>query len=111
DAFVRDARVALADTADPAEAVLRVNLTGYTRDVVVVRPDDAGLARRFELTLRALATLTDNRTKQTLFEQRPLAVKRGAFTDGGQIQSEYQTLPLLAAQLADDTVHAVLDTW
>ncbi|MBI3886907.1 MAG: hypothetical protein HY302_14440, partial [Opitutae bacterium] len=28
DAFVRDGRVALADTADTAEAVLRVNLTG-----------------------------------------------------------------------------------
>ena len=111
DAFVRDGRVALADSADTADAVLRVNLTSYAREVAVVRPDDTGLARRFDINLRAVATLTDTRTKQVLFEKRPLAVKRGAFTDSGQLQSEYQLLPLLAAQLADDTLHAVLDTW
>lgn len=111
DAFIRDGRVSLAANADAADVVLRVILTGYNREAAVVRADDTGLARRFELNLVASATLTDNRTKQTLFEKRPLAVKRGAFTDSGQIQSEYQVLPLLAEQLARDAVHAVLDIW
>lgn len=111
DAFVRDGRVALADSPDSADVVLRITLGGYNREVAVVRPDDTGLARRFELNLLATATLTDNRTKKAIFEKRPLNVKRGAFTDSGQLQSEYQVLPLLAAQLADDVLHAVLDTW
>jgi hypothetical protein len=30
---------------------------------------------------------------------------------GNQLQSEYNTLPLLAEQLADQVSHTVLDVW
>jgi hypothetical protein len=111
EAFIKDGRVTLADSPGAADAVLRISLTGYDRTVAVSRQDDTGLARRFDVSLRASATLTDQRTQQVLFAKRPLAAKRGVFTDSGLVPAEYQGLPLLAEQLAGETVHAVLDTW
>jgi hypothetical protein len=40
-----------------------------------------------------------------------LQVSKNAFTDSGQLQSEYQTLSLLAATLADKVAHTVFDVW
>ena len=111
EAFLRDGRVALADSAAEADAVLQVRLVGYDRAVGVSRQDDTGLARRFDVTLRAVATLSDNRTKQTHFSDRPLAAKRGVFTDSGLVPAEYQLMPLLAELLATEALQAALDTW
>jgi hypothetical protein len=111
EAFIKDGRVALADSPEDADATLKVTLSGYQRDVTVAQTQDTGLARRFDVSLRARVTLTDLRTKQPLFENRVLTARRGVFADSGLQQSEYQTLPLLAEILAQDAVHAALDTW
>ena len=111
EAFIHDGRVQLVNSAESADAVLTVTLASYNRTVAVSRPDDTGLARLFDVTLHAKATLTDNRTKQPYFTSRPIDAKRGVFTDSGLVPSEYQALPLLAELLAGETVHAVLDTW
>ena len=111
EAFVRDGRVTLVNSPEAADAVLQVSLSGYDRTVAVSLPTDTGLGRRFDVTLRAQATLTDNRSKQALFVKRPLSAQRGVFSDSGLIPAEYQTLPLLAEQLASEAAHAVLDTW
>ncbi len=110
-AFLRDGRVTLANSAAAADAVLQVTLTAYGREVTVSRQNDTGLARRFEVTLKAQATLTDNRTKQVLFARRTLTAQRGVFTDSGLVPAEYETLPLLAELLAKEATHAALDTW
>ncbi|MDP4404710.1 hypothetical protein, partial [Escherichia coli] len=88
------------DSASEADAVLTLTLEDYHRDTTLARADDTGLARRFDVVLQARAALVDQRSKQTVFANRPLKVTRGAFTDSGQLQSEYQLLPLLAEQLA-----------
>lgn len=111
EAFLKDGRVGLAESPEDADATLKVTLSGYQRDVTVAQTQDTGLARRFDVSLRAKVTLTDLRTKQVLFENRIITARRGVFTDSGQQQSEYQTLPLLAEILAQDAVHAALDTW
>jgi len=111
EAFIHDGRVKLVNSAESADAVLTVTLAGYDRAVAVSRPDDTGLARRFDVTLRAKATLTDTRTKQAYFSARQIDARRGVFTDSGLVPSEYQALPLLAEILASEAVHAVLDTW
>lgn len=111
EAFIRDGRLKLADAPESAEAVLEVIIDGYDRQAVVSLPNDTGRARRFDVTLRARATLRDNRTKATYFADRPLEAHRGVFTDDGLVASEYQTLPLLAESLATEALHAVLDTW
>ena len=111
EAFARDGRLTLVNSAEVADAVLEITLTGYGREVAVSRQTDTGLARRLDVTLRAKATLTDRRTQTVLFAQRPLVAQRGVFTDSGQVPAEYQTLPLLAELLAKEATHAVLDTW
>jgi hypothetical protein len=111
EAFLKDSRVKLVGSPAEAETVLLLSLIGFDRTVAVSRQDDTGLARRFDVSLRAQATLTDQRTQQVLFAQRPLTAKRGVFTDSGLVPAEYQALSLLAEQLASEAAHAVLDTW
>ena len=111
EAFLRDGRVTLAASPETADAILTLTLAEFTRDVATVRPDDTGLARKVDLDLDASATLRDRRSGKVLFEQRVLKARRQVFTDSGQLQAEYQTLPLLAERLASEAVRAVLDVW
>jgi hypothetical protein len=109
-AFNRDGRVSLVNSADATSATLIVALTVYHRDVATQRAGDSGLARKFTLTLGAKATLTDG-SGRALFTDRLVEVQRDIFSDGGQIQAEYQAMPLLAQALADKLTHTVLDVW
>jgi hypothetical protein len=111
EAFLKDGRIALVESPSAADAVLRVTLTGYQREIAVSRPDDTKLARRFDVSLRARATLTTGADAKNAFTDRPLVVSLGVFNDSGQQQSEYQALPLLAEKLAQEALHAALDTW
>lgn len=109
EVFLRDSRVELVNSAEEAEATLEVVLQSYNRAPTVARDDDIGLARQFALDLSADCTL---RLKdRLLFEKRRITATREAFTDGGQLQSEYQTMPLLAETLARNVAHATLDVW
>jgi len=111
ESLLRDSRVTLVNDPAQADAVLHVTLTNYSRAQTAARSDDTGLARKFQLTLLAVCTLRDNRTSKILFENRPIMAMKETYTDSGQLQSEYNTLPLLAASLADSVAHAVLDVW
>ena len=111
EAFARDPRITLADSPTSADAILTVALTDYRRDIASAREDDTGLARKFNVTLTATATLRDNRSGKIFFDRRPVSAVREIFTDSGQIQSEYQVLPLLADALAAKLTHAALDVW
>lgn len=122
EAFERDGRVSLATAAGDADATLEVTLVDYRRQNAANRKDDVGLARKFTLHLSARCTLRDNRTGKVLFADRVVEVQREAFTDNGlgsvpfaqsndQLQSEYNTFPLLAQELSSRITHAVLDVW
>lgn len=111
ETLARDGRVTLANSAAAADVTLTVVLNDYHRDIAAVREGDTGLARKFNVTLGATCTLRDNRSGQMIFENRPIAAIREVFTDSGQLQAEYQTLPLLAEALAAKVVHAALDIW
>lgn len=111
EAFIRDGRVRLAESAESADAVLQVTIARYGRTLAVSQPTDTGLARRFDLNLQARATLVNNRAPDPYFADRLLEARRGVFTDDGLVPSEYQILPVLAESLAAEAVHAVLDTW
>lgn len=111
ETFARDGRVQLTNSAAGTDATLTIVLNDYRRDIAAVREDDTGLARKFNVTLGALCTLRDNRSGKILFENRPVNAVREVFTDSGQLQSEYQTLPLLAEALAAKIAHTALDVW
>jgi hypothetical protein len=111
EAFARDARVTLVNSPEAADATLQVVIKDYHRDVASLLESDPGRARKFTLTLGVDCTLKQNRTGQVLFADRRVTAQRDAFTDGGQLQAEYQDVPLLAQSLADKITHAVLDVW
>jgi hypothetical protein len=122
EAFIRDGRVALVDNSGEADATLEVTVVRYTRDNAANREDDVGLARKFTLHMRVSCRLRDNRSGRMLFDDRIIEVQREAFTDNGlgnvpfgvsddQLQSEYNTLPLLARSLSEKMTHVVLDVW
>ncbi len=111
EAFLHDGRVTLVNSAEEADATLRVVIHDFHRDVTAAREDDTGLARKFALTLTTECTLRDNHTGKELFTARKVSVTRDAYTDSGQLQSEYQTLPLLAEAIAQKISHTVLDVW
>lgn len=111
ETFARDGRVSLVSSPDAADATLTVVINDYHRDIAAVREGDTGLARKFNLVLGANCTLRDNRAAKDLFADRPVTATREAFTDSGQLQAEYQTLPLLAETLSAKIAHAALDVW
>lgn len=111
ETFARDGRVTLTNASGAAEATLTVILNQYYREVAVVREGDTGLARKFNVTLGAICTLRENRTGRLIFENRPITAMREVFTDSGQLQAEYQTLPLLAEALSAKVAHAALNVW
>jgi hypothetical protein len=111
EAFIRDARVTLVNSAAEADATLSVTINDYHREMTAARENDTGLARKFALTLGTTCTLRDNRRDQVLFTKRTVTVSRDAFTDSGQLQAEYQMLPILAEALAQKISHTVLDVW
>ena len=111
ESFAHDARVTLVNSAEAADATLTVVLTNYRRDIATAREGDTGLARKFNLILDANCTLHDNRGAKDFFAHRAVSVLRESFTDSGQLQSEYQALPLLAESLAGKVTHTVLDVW
>ena len=122
EAFIRDGRVTVVDSPDEADATLEVTLVNYRRDNAGNREDDVGLARKFTLYLRASCRLRDNRTGRMLLDGKLVEVQRESFTDNGlgsvpfgtsndQLQSEYNTMPLLASSLSEKLTHTVLDVW
>jgi hypothetical protein len=111
ETFARDGRVALANSSAGADATLTVVLDDHHREVAASREDDTGLARKFNVTLGVTCTLRDNRSGKLIFERRQISAVREVFTDSGQLQAEYQTLPLLAEVLATKVAHAALDVW
>jgi hypothetical protein len=122
EAFIKDGRVELVNSEADADASLEITLVNYRRENAANREDDNGLARKFTLHLTAAMSLRDNRSGKMLFDKRIVEVQREAFVDNGlgnvpfgsandQLQSEYNTYPLLADQLASRATHAVLDVW
>jgi len=118
EAFIHDGRVTVVDSPAEADATLTVTLATYSRGVTTARPDDTGLARKFNLDLVASCTLIDNRSNTALFEGRLVDAQQQIFStatpsdaDSVQLQAEYQALPLLATGLAQNVAHTTLDVW
>lgn len=112
EAFLHDSRVILVNTPEEADATLTVHLVKYARKVMANQSNDTGLARKFDITLDAEATLVDNHTHKPIFEKRKVQAVRQIFTDNGQqLQAEYQNVTLLAETLAKNVRSAALDVW
>jgi hypothetical protein len=111
EAFLHDPRIILVNSPEEADATLTVRLLKYGRIGKTGRRDDTGLSRNFDVTLEAETTLRDNRDNRFLFENRKAAATRETFGDSGQLQAEFNNVPLLGEILAKNIRSATLDTW
>jgi len=114
ESFLQDSRIILVNTPEEAEATLSVRPLTYGRTGKTGRHDDTGLARNFDVTIEAEASLRDNRDNRDnhfIFENRKASASREVFGDSGQLQAEYNNVPLLAEILAKNIRGATLDTW
>jgi hypothetical protein len=109
--FLNDPRIILVNTPEDADATLTVSLVNYSRLSQTRQTVDTGLSRKFDVTLDAEATLRDNRDNKLIFENRKVQATRQAYVDSGQLQAEYQNVPLLAETLAKNIRAAALDIW
>jgi len=119
-AFIEDGRLQVVNSPQEADATLTVVITAYHRDIAAVRENDTGLASKFAITFVTACTLRDNRSGQAMIDHRAVQVVQGVYTDNGmvrsttpgdQLQSEYNSLPLLAQAMASKISHLVLDVW
>ena len=111
EAFLRDGRVTLVNSADEADAILTVRLIKYSRSATATQANDTGLARKFAVILNTEVSLHDHHADKFIFEKRPVDAVRQVYTDSGQLQSEYQNVPLLAETLAKNIISTTLDVW
>ena len=117
--FTRDARVKVLANKENADAVLMVDLTDYERSGAVSNRQDTSIADSFDLRLRAVVSLLDQKTGAYLFAERPIQVTTNAFTsnpyeDDQPITyqlSERQAMEQLARDLARRTTEMVLSPW
>jgi Lipopolysaccharide-assembly len=111
EAFLRDPRVILVNTPDEADATLTVSLVGYKRFAQSTQNNDTGLVRKFDVSLDAEATLRRHEDNKVIFQDRKVQAVRQVFVDSGQLQAEYQNVPLLAEELARKVLSTTLDVW
>ena len=110
EAFLRDGSVQVSGPED-AEAALRVVLIVYERNVSATREDDTALGRTFEITLKAEATLLDNRSGKVYFSKRTFEASEQVFAGSSLPQSEYQAMPTLARRLANEIKNGIVNVW
>jgi len=110
EAFLRDGSVQVSGPQE-AEVTLRVVLVAYERNVSATQADDTALGRSFEITLKAEATLLDNRSGEVYFSQRTFEASEQVFAENSLPQSEYQAMPTLARRLANEIKNGIVNVW
>ena len=110
EAFLRDGRV-LVTSEREADALLAVTLQQVTRRLSSTQGNDTLRGRSFALSLRATATLTEARSGRTLFESREFTVSEETLADDGLQPAEYQSIPILARDLARKIKDSIVNPW
>ncbi|MDX2110047.1 MAG: LPS assembly lipoprotein LptE [Verrucomicrobiota bacterium] len=98
---------------EQAGAVLVVTLVDYSRRTTTNRIDDTGRGLGTRLTLRATATLTNQKTSEVIFKDRIFEAEATAYdVAGGTLNdAEYGTLTNLADNLSSKIADAVTSDW
>lgn len=97
--------------ASGSDATLSIRITRYEHSVAATDPRDTTLGNSFNLRIRALCTLMDNRTGRPLFEEREITAVAVAHAMDGFTNVEYQTIPVLTRALAQKLRDTLTGTW
>jgi len=83
-----------------ADAVLNVCIVDFNQSMSATRDNDTGLARSYDVTLKAVFTLTLNHNGQELFKHVPVCTSVNLLAGDAMIDTAYQAMPVLTRQLA-----------
>ena len=108
--FIRDGLLEVASESE-ADAVLELVLRDFERDIAATRSDDTAIAEKLRLELTAYCTLTDNRTGEIYFKNRPVQASAQSFPQNRPQHEEYQAMPVLAGEMARRISYEVLQVW
>jgi uncharacterized protein (DUF2267 family) len=108
--FLRDGLLQVESESE-ADAVLEVVLRTFNRRIAATRPEDTTVAEKLRLELTAFCTLTDSRTGQVYFENRPVLATAQSFPQDRPQQEEFQAMPVLAGDMARRITYEVLQVW
>ena len=120
--IIRDGRVRLLAKEDEADALLTITLSEYKRAPAARRKDDTERAVEHDVSLTATISLYDTRSQAYLLKDRslnerdnisannPFTLSIASAAQSLQ-QSEYQTMPKIARNLARKIVDEALGGW
>jgi len=93
------------------DAVLNVCIVDFNQSMSATRDDDTGLARSYDVTLKAVFTLTLSQNGQELFKHVPVCTTVHLLTSDALIDTAYQAMPVLTRQLAQRIRDRILNDW
>jgi hypothetical protein len=110
--LLQEGNLQLTEQAD-ADATLEVVLSNYQRLTAATQQGNSLNAQSYTLILTAKCTLVDNRSGKVYFKDRQIDASQVAYVQNGDSfsQSEYQTLPKLARDLAGNIKDEIVSTW
>jgi len=105
--------VRVAGRQADADATLEVEISNYQRGIAATQQGNSLNAQSYSLTLTATCKLVDNRNGKVYFQNRQILVTQEAFVQSGVSfnESEYQSMPKLARDLAVKIKDAVVTVW
>jgi hypothetical protein len=110
--LLQEGNLQLTEQAD-ADATLDVVLTKYEQLAAATQQGNSLNAQSYTFTLTANCTLVDNRSGKVYFKNRAIDATEVAYVQGGDSlsEAEYETMPELARDLAQEIKNEVVDTW
>lgn len=108
--LMRDARVMLV-TREEAEAILKITISDYERNISATQSTDTARARSYDLRLSARISLTNAHNGKAYFKNREVTTMVTAYADSGFQPAEYQSMPQLTRRLAERIRTETLSTW
>jgi hypothetical protein len=97
--------------ASGGEAILAFTVLPDTFTPAVGVPTDTGRSDKIEMEVAILATLTDARTGNVYFADRPFRTRLQVFPGSAQTDAVFQEMPVAARDLARQVARAVTATW
>ena len=114
NAFLRHGQVRVTEPAQ-ADATLVVTLKNYEKKLAATQSSDSGRARTVSLRLVASVDLINNQNGSFFFQGRSLNAEELIFSSSNNNaslpQAEYQSMPELARELANNIHNSVVDVW
>ncbi len=103
-----DGRLKLRNSADNADAIIKVTLTDYKLSAIAFRDDLKTTAEQYRLRITGVATLTDAKTGETLSNSKTYGEARFPF-ESDLTTSKRDALPAAAQELAKFMVDDLIE--